>query len=247
MNVPRIIPITLLAALASSGAHVAWAQTVGPARGTLMAVGGNLRDPAIVRRFIDHAGGPDAPIVVIPTAGEDAVYDERWLGLRQFRDAGARQLTMLHTRDRTVADSEAFVRPLRHARGVFFTGGRQWRLADAYLGTRTSRELEALLARGGVIGGTSAGATILGSFLVRGDTTGPELMMGDHAVPSRLSPGPPLGPEPPDLGHARVAGAVPAGGRPASRTARHPFLKTMPGAGHVSGVRALVRPSRDLS
>jgi cyanophycinase len=79
-----------------------------------------------------------------------------------------------------VADTEAFVAPLTHARGVFFTGGRQWRLADAYLKTRTHKELEALLARGGVIGGSSAGATILGSFLVRGDTKGNELMIGDH-------------------------------------------------------------------
>ena len=30
-----------------------------------------MQDPAIVKRFIDLAGGPDAPIVIIPTAGED--------------------------------------------------------------------------------------------------------------------------------------------------------------------------------
>jgi cyanophycinase len=72
------------------------------------------------------------------------------------------------------------VKPIAAARGVFFTGGRQWRLADAYLNTRTQRELQQLLDRGGVIGGSSAGATILGSFLVRGDTKGNELMIGDH-------------------------------------------------------------------
>ena len=37
-----------------------------------------------------------------------------------------------------------------------------------------------MLARGRVLGGSSAGATILGSFLVRGDTKGLELMIGDH-------------------------------------------------------------------
>jgi cyanophycinase len=42
--------------------------------------------------------------------------------------------------------------------------------------------LRALLDRGGVIGGSSAGATILGSFLVRGDTKGNETMIGDHTV-----------------------------------------------------------------
>jgi cyanophycinase len=61
--------------------------------------------------------------------------------------------------------------------GVWFDGGRQWRLVDAYLGTRTQRELEAVLARGGVIGGASAGATIQGSYLVRGSPKGNLIMM----------------------------------------------------------------------
>jgi len=153
---------------------------IGPSKGTLVIVGGAMRDSNIVRRFIDLAGGPDAPIVLIPTAGGEAEYDQSWMGGRQFRQAGATNLTVLHTTDRTVADSEEFVRPLRTARGVFFGGGRQWRLADAYLNTRTHKELMALLDRGGVIGGSSAGATIQGSYMVRGDTQGNTLMVGDH-------------------------------------------------------------------
>ena len=45
------------------------ARRHGPDKGTLVIVGGNMQDPAIVKRFIDLAGGPDAPIVIIPTAG----------------------------------------------------------------------------------------------------------------------------------------------------------------------------------
>jgi cyanophycinase len=158
-----------------------WAQAVGPARGSLVVVGGgDLADTGILERFLDLAGGGDELIVVIPTAGEDDAYDESWEGLRQLRAAGARHLRVLHTRDRKVADMPDFVAPLKEAHGVWFPGGRHWRLADSYLNTRTQRELEALLARGGVIGGTSAGATILGSFMVRGDTKGNELMVGDH-------------------------------------------------------------------
>jgi cyanophycinase len=156
------------------------AQQVGPKVGSLVIVGGAMQDPVIVQRFIDLAGGGDAPIVIVPTAGDSDDYDQYWSGLRQFRENGARNITVLHTRDRKVADTEAFVKPLTSARGVFFAGGRQWRLADAYLNTRTQRELQAVLDRGGVIGGSSAGATILGSFLVRGDTKGNEQMIGDH-------------------------------------------------------------------
>ena len=154
----------------------------GPEKGALVIVGGNMQDPAIVKRFIELAGGPSAPIVIIPTAGDAAEYDQYWSALKQWRDNGATNLTVVHTRDRKVADTEAFVKPIRAARGVFFGGGRQWRIADAYLNTLTHKELNAVLARGGVIGGSSAGATAIGSFMVRGDTKNNTTMIGDHTV-----------------------------------------------------------------
>jgi hypothetical protein len=86
--------------------------------------------------------------------------------------AGARQM-MNHR-------GPEFAAVLRTATGVWLPGGRQWRLTDAYLDTRTHRELEALLERGGVIGGTSAGASVQASFMVRG---APE---GNHIV---IAPG----------------------------------------------------------
>jgi cyanophycinase len=158
------------------------AQEVGPAKGALVVVGGALSDPLIVQRFIELAGGPEAPIVVIPTAGEADHYDRSYRRLDLFRDQGAHDLTVVHTRDRSEADTEAFVRPILAAGGVWLTGGRQWRLADAYLGTRTEEALQGVLERGGVIGGSSAGATIQGSYLVRGDTRTNTIMMGDHEV-----------------------------------------------------------------
>jgi cyanophycinase len=172
--------LSISVALVASSPLAASADTRGPASGTLFIVGGGMRDPALVRRFIELAGGPEAPIVIVPTAGDDDTYAQDYGGTKQFRDAGARQITVLHTRDRKVADTDAFVAPLVKARGVFFQGGRQWRLADSYLGTRTQVEVTRVLERGGVVGGSSAGATILGSLLVRGDTKGNELMVGDH-------------------------------------------------------------------
>jgi cyanophycinase len=136
----------------------------------------------IYRRFIELAGGPDAEIVLIPTAAGDDEYDDSYAGLDAWREHGAHNLTVLHTTDRTTADSEDFVGPLERARGVFFFGGRQWRIVDAYAGTRTEVELREVLERGGVIGGTSAGASVLGSFLVRGDTETNAVVMGDHQV-----------------------------------------------------------------
>jgi cyanophycinase len=86
-------------------------------------------------------------------------------------------VSVLHTRDRKVADSEAFVAPLKQATGVWIPGGRQWRLADVYLNTSALRELFAVLERGGVIGGSSAGASIQPSYMVRGAPEGNTIMM----------------------------------------------------------------------
>ena len=155
---------------------------VGPENGSLVIVGGALRSPEIYRRFIELAGGPDAHIVMIPTAGGAAEYDQYYQGLNRWRENGARNMTVLHTTDRSVADSDDFVAPLKTADAVYFFGGRQWHLVDAYAGTKTEDEIRKVLDRGGVIGGSSAGASIQGSFLVRGDTRTNTIMMGDHQV-----------------------------------------------------------------
>ena len=162
------------------GVSPALSQQVGPERGVLLLGGGNLQDRTIFERFIDLAGGPDAKIVVIPTAGGEPEYNDYWRGLSIFRKAGAQNLHMLHTYDRAEADTDAFAAPLADARAVWFSGGRQWRLADSYLDTKVHDALLALLDRGGIIGGSSAGATIQGSYLARGDTKTNTIMMGDH-------------------------------------------------------------------
>ncbi len=158
-------------------ALAALAAEVGPNRGSLVVVGGGRVGPEITRRFLELAGGADAPIVYVPTAGERETYGPEELEKSFLKQAGATNLILLHTRSRDQANSEEFVAPLKKARAVWFGGGRQWRLVDSYLGTRTEREFRAVLDRGGVIGGSSAGATIQGSYLVRGAREGNLIMM----------------------------------------------------------------------
>lgn len=155
--------------------------SIGPARGSLMIVGGGSLGTDIWTRFIELAGGESANIIVIPTANEDANINSGPLAEKELlQHLGVKNVTVLHTRDRKQADDPNFVAPLRNATGIWFTGGRHWRLADSYLNTLAHREFRALLERGGVIAGSSAGATIQGSFMVRGDTKGNTIMIGDH-------------------------------------------------------------------
>ncbi len=104
--------------------HPVTAQQLGPKNGSLVIVGGAMRDQAIVKKFIELAGGPNALIVIIPTAGggDDDDYNQDCRCLRQFRNAGARNLRVLHTYDRDEAQTDAFVRPIREAGGVWFGG-----------------------------------------------------------------------------------------------------------------------------
>lgn len=157
--------------------------TEGPKNGSLIVIGGGRLDSVFYRKFQELAGGADAPIVIIPTANNDTglARDPGFVGLkRRFIEEGFTNITVLHTRDPKEADTEAFTQAIQEAKGVWFPGGRQWRLADSYLSTATHEALKDLLDRGGVIAGTSAGATIQGSYLARGDSRTNTIMMGDH-------------------------------------------------------------------
>jgi cyanophycinase len=156
-------------------------ESRGPSNGKLLIIGG-AAGHFFYEKFMELAGGPDAPIVVIPTALTSDILEPA--DLEQFRNSfirrGFKNVTVLHTRDRKVANSSAFYEPLKSASGVWFSGGRQWRHADSYLDTKTHKAFFELLDRGGVIAGSSAGATIQGSYLARGDTKANTIMMGDH-------------------------------------------------------------------
>ena len=141
---------------------------VGPPHGTVIVVGGGAIGREISDEFIKAAGGPDALIIDVPNAGGAASYGQDAPAVRVWKNAGARNVHVLFTTDRKLADADSFVAVLKHAGGVWFEGGRQFHLVDAYAGTRTEQAFREVLARGGVIGGSSAGASILGDFLVRG-------------------------------------------------------------------------------
>ena len=157
--------------------------TTGPPKGTLVIVGGNDKDQLCFKKFVKLAGGKNARIIIITTASsssEDFDYINH-SQVKMARDAlGLTQVTALHTHDRAKADTEKFVKSLQKADAVWFTGGRQWRLADAYGGTLTEMAFNKVLARGGVVGGSSAGATIQGTYLMRGDTNGSSILFGNH-------------------------------------------------------------------
>ncbi|MCY2985082.1 MAG: cyanophycinase [Planctomycetota bacterium] len=155
-------------------------QVITPkvANGTLLiAGGGNLPDEAL-EAFVELAGGKEARILYVPC--EEAKVIEQEPGMvRLFRRAGAGHADWFHTKDRKVADDPSFTAKLDGATGIWFGGGRQWNLVDSYLDTETHRLMHAVLERGGVVGGSSAGASIQGDYMPRGDPMGNTQMMAE--------------------------------------------------------------------
>jgi cyanophycinase len=156
----------------------------GPSNGTLVIQGGGSdAETGIWETFINKAGGLDAKIIVVPTAGGNRDQDGKIKNyqedqvLAMWHRRGCTNVHMLHTADPRVADTEEFAKTLRDAKAVWFDGGRQWNIVDSYANTLTLKEFHNVLARGGVIGGSSAGATIQGDYLVRGAIAGSEIVM----------------------------------------------------------------------
>jgi cyanophycinase len=178
--------MTLLV-LGSGDGAAQMAPDYGPARGTLVIVGGgSLDDTGVLEKFIELGGGPEGRFVIVPTAGGNQDgdggvrdYDEQQV-IASWVRRGLKNVTMLHTHDPAVANTEEFVKALREATAVWFNGGRQWNIVDSYANTLTYHEFHKVLERGGVIGGTSAGATIQGDYLVRGDVDSNTVVMTDE-------------------------------------------------------------------
>jgi cyanophycinase len=119
--------------------------------------------------------------VIIPTAsGAESTSRAGW------ERRGFASVTVLHATSRSLADDEAFVAPLERATGVWIEGGEQARLERAYRATRVEAALHAVLARGGVIGGTSAGAAIMSRVMIRGGKTRPRMGTGFGLLPGAI-------------------------------------------------------------
>ena len=185
MRISKSMKLKLaFAATLLAGSIFAQEPEYGPAKGTLVIQGGGSDvGTGIFETFINKAGGLGANIVVVPTAGGNKNQDGSWKVYNEeqvvagWKKRGVNNVHMLHTHDPKVADTEEFAKILRDANGVWFDGGRQWNVVDSYANTLTLQEFHKVLERGGVIGGSSAGATIQGDYLVRGAIAGSEIVM----------------------------------------------------------------------
>jgi cyanophycinase len=136
--------------------------------GPLMVIGGaedKLRKRTILKEFVGASGGPDARIVLIPTAsslGDEVVevYDAL------FRRLGAGAVVPVRPESREEAADPDLVKAVGEATGIFMTGGNQLKLSAIICGTPVGDAILEAHRRGAVVAGTSAGASIQSSHMV---------------------------------------------------------------------------------
>lgn len=155
-------------------------------RGTLVICGGGEISDEVMLQFVDAAGGEDARIVVVTTASALADTDELEEDVEFFRSLNIERLTVVHTRSRDTANDPEFVQPLMEATGIWFIGGNQHWLTDAYLGTIAERKMHDVLRRGGAIGGISAGAAVMSSVMIHNGENEPEMSRGFGLLPGTI-------------------------------------------------------------
>jgi cyanophycinase len=129
-------------------------------------------DRAIVRRFVELAGGPvRSRVAIVPTASEQrSTTIEHYENTFELEDV--RHIDVIDIRTRHHAEQAQTLRALEGATAVMFTGGDQQRLLSIMEGTRFATELRRRSREGLVVGGSSAGAMALGDpMIVRGEPT----------------------------------------------------------------------------
>lgn len=135
-------------------------------RGYLVPIGGAVRtrrDPVILRRFVDLCGSRPR-IAIIATASADPNTGRRYA--RTFRGLGAQEAKVLSFKHRSHAERRTAMDFLTRADGVFFTGGKQLRLARVLGGTSVAHLLRDRFAAGLHVAGSSAGASFMSEHMI---------------------------------------------------------------------------------
>ncbi|HEX5334307.1 MAG TPA: cyanophycinase [Propionicimonas sp.] len=139
----------------------------------LLIIGGaedKVGRATVLRRFVRLAGGRAARIVVIPSASafpHEAVETYN----TAFSRLGAPEVVVVNPPSRLVtaaggAAVQTMVQELDNATGVFMTGGNQLKLSQLFVGTPLADAIARAHQRGAVVAGTSAGASIMSSFMI---------------------------------------------------------------------------------
>src|SRR4028119_618413 len=144
---------------------------------TLIVIGGRedeIGDALILREVARHVGTGKLVVTDVASSDPDGIFEEYD---EVFRKIGVQDVQNLEVRSRKHASDPKVLRVLDGATAVFFTGGDQLKITSQIGGTPVFDRILEIYRKGGVIAGTSAGASVVcGTMLTAGSgQTSPRL------------------------------------------------------------------------
>jgi cyanophycinase len=154
--------------------------------GTLIIIGGHEeREPsserAILKEVAARVGGGKLVLATVASHHPEGYFEEYQ---KAFRDLDVGELVELYVEDRSEAGDHEKLRVLDDAAGVFFSGGDQLRITSQIGDSAIEDKVRRLYERGGVIAGTSAGASVMSETMLVKGTSQETHRIGDlHMAP----------------------------------------------------------------
>lgn len=140
-------------------------------KGTLFIIGGRedkIEGRVILRALAERIG--TGKLVVTTVASEH--HEELWEEYEQvFRSLGVKQIEHLTVTHREEPAADKHLTMLQNAKAVFFTGGDQLKITTKLGGTPLIERIEQIYKHGGIVAGTSAGASVMSATMLVGGRT----------------------------------------------------------------------------
>ena len=136
---------------------------------TLIVIGGRedkIGDALILREVARHVGNGKLVVAAVASNEPDSYFRDYD---RAFGKIGLKKLEHLEVRSREDASDPKVLSVLDDANAVFFTGGDQLKITSQIGGTPVFDRILEIYRSGGVVAGTSAGASVVcGTMLTAG-------------------------------------------------------------------------------
>ncbi len=136
-------------------------------KGILIIIGGaeDKSGESVILKQAPQLMGRDGILTILTTATEHP----REVGedyFKVFKRLGVANIQVLNINTRDDADNAENCERLRSSACIFMTGGDQLRITSILGGSRAYHEIKSVYANGGIIMGTSAGASVMSSTMV---------------------------------------------------------------------------------
>jgi cyanophycinase len=153
-------------------------------KGPLIIIGGGEDregERVILREVAQHLNGGKLVLATVASHQPEGYFD---IYQKAFADLGIEDLVELYVNDRAETLDPEKLRLFDGAAGVFFSGGDQLRISSQIGDTPIEQRVREIHERGGLIAGTSAGASMMSETMLVKGTSGESYKIGDlHMAP----------------------------------------------------------------